>query len=54
MLIVKLLETSGARVFRRGLKKAVEMLENGEEVFVWAPELKDWLRDPAYIFWLGT
>ena len=53
-LIAKLLETSGARVFRRGLKKAVEMLDKGEEVFVWAPGLKDCLRDPMYISWLGT
>ena len=55
-LIAKLLETSGARVFRRGFEKAVEMLEKGEEkgVFAWVPRLKYWLKDPDYIFWLGT
>ena len=33
------------------------MLEKGEGnfegVFVWAPRVKDWLKDPDYIFWLG-
>ena len=55
-LVEKLKETSGMRVFRRGYKKAGEMLEKGEEkgVFVWAPRLKDCLRDPTYIFWLGV
>ena len=55
-LIERLKETKGMRIFKRGFKKAVEMLETGEEngVFVWAPRLKDWLKDPDYIFWLGT
>jgi hypothetical protein len=41
-----------------GYAKAVAMLDKGEEnfegVFVWAPRVKDWLKDPDYIFWLGT
>ncbi len=55
-LVEKLKETKGKRVFKRGLKKAVEKLEKGEEagVFVWAPSLRHWLKDPNYIFWLGT
>ena len=55
-LIEKLKETKGMRIFKRGFEKAVEMLERGEEkgVFVWVPRLKKWLRDPDYIFWLGT
>ena len=55
-LAARLKETKGIRIFRRGYAKAVAMLDRGEEkgVFVWAPRLKDWLRDPAYIFWLGT
>ena len=55
-LIEKLKETKGMRMFKRGYAKAVAMLDRGEEkgMFVWAPRLKDWLRDPAYIFWLGT
>ena len=56
-LIEKLKETKGMRIFkfRRGFEKAVEMLEKGEEkgVFVWAPSLKKWLKDPDYVFWLG-
>ncbi|MGB7533848.1 MAG: hypothetical protein WA977_12890 [Halobacteriota archaeon] len=43
---------------KRGFEKAVEMLEKGEEnfkgVFVWAPSLRYWLKDPDYVFWLGT
>jgi hypothetical protein len=55
-LVEKLKETKGMIIFRRGFKRAIEMLEKNEEkgVFVWAPRLKDWLRDPDYIFWLGT
>jgi hypothetical protein len=54
-LIERLKETKGLRIFKRGLKKAVEMLERGEVkgIFVWVPELKKWLNDPDYIFWLG-
>ena len=56
-LAARLKETKGMRIFKRGFKRAAEMLEKGEEnfegVFFWAPRLKDWLRDPDYIFWLG-
>ena len=46
VLIERLLETSSARVFRRGLKKAFELLQESEEkgVFAWAPSLRYWLR----------
>lgn len=55
-LIEKLKETKGMKIFKRGFKKAVAILEKGEEtgVFAWAPSLKKWLKDPDYIFWLGT
>ena len=55
-LAEKLKETKGMKIFKRGFGKAIEMLEKGEEngVFVWAPQLKEWLREPNYIFWLGT
>jgi hypothetical protein len=38
------------------IKKAARLIEVGEEtgVFVWAPRLRHWLKDPNYIFWLGT
>ena len=55
-LIERLKETKGMRIFKRGFEKAAEMLEKGDEkgVFVWAPSLKKWLKDPDYVFWLGT
>ena len=59
-LVARLMETKGMRIFkfRRGFEKAVVMLGKGEEnfkgVFVWAPSLKKWLKDPDYVFWLGT
>ena len=54
--VEKLKETKGTRIFNRGFKKAVEILSKGEEggIFIWAPRLKYWLKDPNYIFWLGT
>ena len=56
VLIEKLKETKGMKIFKRGLEKAVGLLEKYEanDVFTWAPQLKHWLRDPDYIFWLGT
>ena len=56
VLIEKLKETNGMRIFKRGLQKASELLENGDAkgVFVWAHSLRYWLKDPDYIFWLGT
>ena len=56
VLVDKLEATSGARIFKRWFEKAVELLSKGEEsgVFAWAPSLKEWLKDPDYIFWLGA
>jgi hypothetical protein len=44
------------RILKRGFRKAIEILNKSEEggVFTWAPQLKYWLKDPDYIFWLGT
>ena len=53
-LMDKLKETRGARVFKRGFEKAVELLNKGESIFVWAPSLREWLKDPDYVFWLGA
>lgn len=55
-LVEKLKETKSMRIFKRGFGKAIEMFETCEEkgVFTWAPQLKDWLEDHDYIFWLGT
>ena len=54
VLMDKLKVTSGARVFRRGYKKAVVLLNKGEGIFAWAPSLRVWLKDPDYVFWLGA
>ena len=53
-LMEKRKETKGARIFKRGFEKAVELLEKGEGIFAWAPSLREWLKDPDYVFWLGT
>jgi hypothetical protein len=54
VLMDKLKATSGARVFKRGFEKAVELLNKGEGIFAWAPSLREWLKDPDYVFWLGA
>ena len=53
-LVDKLKATSGARVFKRGYEKAVELLNKGEGIFAWAPSFRGWLKDPDYVFWLGA
>ncbi len=44
------------RVLRVGRIKAGEMLSQYARrgTFKWFPRLKAWLRDPAYILWLGS
>ena len=54
VLVEKLKVTKGARIFKRGYKKAAALLSKGECVFAWAPSFKAWLKDPDYVFWLGT
>lgn len=52
----RLKETRGMRIFKRGFEKTVAILDKGEEkgVFAWVPSLRCWLKDPDYVFWLGT
>ena len=52
-IIGKLVETVKVRIFRVGLAKAEDMEKGYEKVIIWAPELRKWLKDPDYIFWLG-
>ena len=52
VLVDKLKATKGARIFKRGYEKAVELLNKGESIFAWAPSLRGWLKD--YVFWLGA
>jgi hypothetical protein len=53
-LVERLKETKGARVFKCGFEKAVALLNKGEGIFAWAPSLREWLKDPDYVFWLGA
>ena len=52
-LIAKLNETRRMRIFRKGFERAIEIL-NACENFAWSYYLKKWLKEPDYIFWLGT
>jgi hypothetical protein len=54
-LMELLTETRGTRIMRRGLAKAAALLRDGAEkgLFGWVPRMKEWLKDPDYIFWLG-
>jgi hypothetical protein len=54
LLLDKLKATAYARIFKRGSEKADELLSKGEDIFAWAPSLREWLKDPDYVFWLGT
>lgn len=40
-LVERLKETKGTRIFKRGSEKAVVLLSRGEDIFAWAP----WLRE---------
>ncbi len=53
MLVEKLKVTKGARIFKRGSKKAAALLSKGKIVFALAPSLKEWLKDECYVFWFG-
>ncbi|MDD2777635.1 MAG: hypothetical protein PHY36_00780 [Methanocellales archaeon] len=43
------------RIFKRGVKKAVETLgkSEAEGTSIWVPQLKQNLKDSDYVFWLG-
>ena len=52
-IIEKLVETVKVRIFRVGLAKAEDMERGYKKVSNWASELREWLKDPDYIFWRG-
>ena len=57
ILIKKLLETPSQRIFKRGFERAVRLIRKIERLSVGAvllSALNNWLRNPNYIFWLGT
>ena len=55
-LLEKLQETRGVRIMNRGQEKAAALLHRMEQNSVagWVLGLKEWLKDPDFIFWLGT
>jgi len=55
-LVEQLIETRGQRIVSRGLAKAAALLRDGaaKGLFGWVPRMKEWLKDPDYIFWPGT
>jgi len=55
-ILQKLLETPGMIILRKGVERAMEMIERYERegVFRWAPELRKWLMEKSYIEWLGS
>ena len=55
ILIKKLLETPSQRIFKRGFEKAVKLIrKTAIKSGVLLSALNNWLRNPDYIFWLGT
>jgi len=54
-IVLKLLGTSRSRIFQAGSQRACELFRRFEErgVFEWAPKVREWLMDPAYVFRLG-
>ncbi len=54
-IIEKLKETPYLRALKNGLEKAKAMFSFCETngVFGWCPRLREWLKTPAYIIWLG-
>jgi len=41
-------------LIKKVFEKAVELLNKGESIFAWAPSLREWLKGPDYVFWLGA
>ncbi|MBE0517085.1 MAG: hypothetical protein IBX41_06820 [Methanophagales archaeon] len=54
-IVEKLRETPRLRILKAGQEKAKRILSTymEKDVFDWCPELKGWLENPDYIFWLG-
>ncbi len=52
-IVEKLRETPSSRIFKAGMEEAIDIGSRGENVFNWCPQLKNWLKDIYFIFWLG-
>ncbi len=55
-VIRKLLQTPLTRILQLGREHASRLLKHYGEtgVFKWAPDVKNWLKDPEYLLWLGV
>ena len=48
-IVEMLYETPASRIFKRGFEKALKILSEGVK-----NPLRKWIKDPEFIFWLGT
>ena len=56
-IALKLLESAGNKVLRAGRRRAMIMSQTYAKpggVFSWVPEVRGWLNDPRYIWYLGV
>ena len=56
-IALKLLDSFQSRIGKAGRKRAMMMLEAYAKpggVFAWAPRMREWLRDPRYVWYLGV
>jgi hypothetical protein len=56
-IALKLLKGVQSRIVKAGTTKAIMMLRAYSEpsgVFTWAPQLREWLHDPGYRWYLGV
>jgi len=54
-IVEKLENTIRKKIMSVGTERAKEILTefDGNGVFNWAPQLKSWLKETKYVFWLG-
>ena len=52
-VVLRLIQNRRGRIVDAGNRRAQAMLERYRNVFSWVPQLREWLRDPRYIAYLG-
>lgn len=55
-VILKIIQTTFVTITRLGREYAGKILQlySRKGVFQWAPEVKNWFKDPGYLLWLGV
>lgn len=55
-IISRLIQTPASKILQFGRDYASRLSElyRSKGVLEWAPNVKSWLKDPSYVFWLGT